>query len=880
MDRFVHLEAQSAFSFLWGTFTPEALVAAVRSLGQRAVALTDDGLFGVVRFYRAAAATGIQPIVGARVEAHGGAGGPEIVSNLTLLATDFAAYGNLCRILSIPRAAKGYGPASARPSVTLQDVKSNAAGLICLCGGRGSAIETLLSQGRYEAARQWLALWRDVFRDDGHLFVVLQNSGPAAEAEVMAASFELAAKLGLPVAATAGVAFLGPEDYELHKILVEIQRAHHHRAIDPLPHDGFYLKSGGEMARLIPYPEALANTALIARACESFELPVGGLHPPLFRSAGEAWRRLSKMCARNLARRCRPVKLEYLRRLERELKAIRERELSDFFLLVEEVIDFARRRGIRHTVRGSAAGSLVVHLLLGGVDPVARGLLFERFINDGRKDMPDVDVDFDSERRDEVLRHVMGRFPNQSAMVCTIHCFRVRSSVRLAARALGYSLEEISRLSECLPISLRGRRLGEALDNLPELRHAPIRQETRLVEVASRLAGLPFQGSVHLGGVIVTPGDINAFTPRWTSPQDLPVGQLDKDDVDALGLLKLDLLGLRMHTALEGAAEVLRQQGVNLDLDRLPLDDRRTFHLLQSTDTLGVFQVESPGQRNLIGRLRPRHFDDLVSEISLFRPGPVEGHMVDVYVQRRNGAEPVKYLHPDLEPILGETYGVILFQEHVLMIVHAIAGLSYGQADAFRRAMTKERKKSGGMIDLKERFMAGAVARGYDAWVADEIFGQVASFAAYGFCKAHAASFAHITYQSAWLKANFPQAFYLGLLNAGHVGSYPASVILSEAWRREIPIQGPHVNHSTARYEPEGLGIRVPLVVVHGVGPATTGRIVEARAARGRFSSLDDFQERVRLPARVMAVLELAGALRGLGAGDLFGTDRCEAARA
>ncbi len=874
MDRFVHLEAQSAFSFLWGTFTPETLVQAVRARGQRAVALTDDGLFGLVRFYRAATAAGIQPIVGARVEAGGGEGGLEIVSPLTLLATDFAAYARLCRILSVPRTAQGFGPASVRPPVTLDDVKPNTAGLICLCGGHGSAIETFLSQGRHEAARRWLALWRDVFRDHGRLFVVLQNHGSPGEAEVRDASFELAAELGLPVAATAGVTFLSPEDYDLHKILVEIQRVHHHRAIDPLPHDGFYLKSGQDMARLIPYPEALANTALIARACESFDLPLGRLHPPSVREPAEAWRRLSKMCARNLARRYRPIRLEYLRRLERELRAIRGRELSDFFLLVEEVVDFARRQGIRHTVRGSAAGSLVVHLLLGGVDPVARGLLFERFINDGRRDMPDVDVDFDSERRDEVLRHVMGKFPGQSAMVCTIHQFRVRSSVRLGARALGYSLGEISRLSECLPISLRGRRLLDALDNLPELRDAPIRRETRLVELASRLAGLPFQCSVHLGGVIVTPGDINAFTPLWTSPQDLPVGQLDKDDVDALGLLKLDLLGLRMHTALEGAAEVLRGRGIDLDLDRLPLDDGRTFHLLQSTDTLGVFQVESPGQRNLIGRLRPRHFDDLVSEISLFRPGPVEGHMVDVYVRRRNGAEPVKYLHPDLEPILGETYGVILFQEHVLMIVHAIAGLSYGQADAFRRAMTRDRKKSGGMIELKERFMAGAVARGYDPWVADEIFSQVASFAAYGFCKAHAASFAHITYQSAWLKAHFPQAFYLGLLNAGHVGSYPASVILSEARRSGIPVQGPHVNHSTGQYEPEGNGIRVPLVVVHGVGPAITGRIVSEREARGRFSSLDDFEERVRLPARVMAVLDMAGALRGLGAGDLFGTDR------
>ena len=528
---------------------------------------------------------------------------------------------------------------------------------------------------------------------------------------------------------------------------------------------------------------------------------------------------------------------------------------------------FARKSGIRHSVRGSAGGSLVVYLLLGGVDPVAHNLLFERFINEGRSDMPDIDLDFDSDRRDEVIRYLMDLFPRQTAMVATIHSFRVRSAVRLVARSLGYPLNEIDRLSTCLPWSFRGRNLWEALETLPELRDAPIQNETRLIHLAGRLTGLPFQSSVHLGGVIIAPEDIKDWTPVGVSLKGFPLGQLDKDDVDALGLLKLDLLGLRMHTAIQKALEILQQKGISLDLDRIPLNDRKTYALLRSTESVGVFQLESPGQRNLLGHLQPRRFGDLIAEISLFRPGPVEGNMVATYVRRRNHEEPVQIPHEDLAPVLAETYGVILFQEQVLRIVHVFSGLPYSEADAFRRAMTKDRK-SKKMVQLKQRFIQGAVEKGYSKVLAEEIFRKVAAFASYGFCKAHAASFAHITYQSAFLKAYHPQAFYLGLLNAGHVGSYPPSVILNEARRRGIPVHPPQINVSGLEYEPDGSGIRVPLVVVNGVGPEMARRIVADRERRGPFRSQEDLLSRISIPDRIVKVLSLAGAMDGL--------DECE----
>jgi len=435
--------------------------------------------------------------------------------------------------------------------------------------------------------------------------------------------------------------------------------------------------------------------------------------------------------------------------------------------------------------------------------------------------------------------------------------------VRLAARALGYPLYEIDRLTKCLPWSLRGIGLKKAMTRLPELKDSPLRHEQMLLSLAAHIEGLPFQSSVHLGGVILAPHDITDWTPVSTSSKGFSVGQLNKDDVDCLGLLKLDILGLRMHTALRKAEEILRQEGINVDLTKLPLDDYSTYALFQSTESLGIFQLESPGQRHLLGRLQPGKFSDIVAEISLFRPGPVKGDMVQTYLDRRNGRQPIEFLHPDLRPILEETHGVIVFQEQVLRVVHVFAGFSYASADAFRRAMTKDRS-SEEMARLKTQFMDRAIRQGHSTELAKEVFRQVATFAAFGFCKAHAVAFAHITYQSAWLKAHHPRAFYLGLLNAGHVGSYPPWVILNEARRQGIPVHPPHVNSSHLEYRAEGNGICVPFWVIRGIGPSLAQRIVSERKENGAFLSWEDFFIRVSLPANARSRLILSGALKGL----------------
>ena len=853
-EGFVNLDTASAFSFLWGTFTPEMLAERARKLGQEAVALTDLwSTHGIARFWRACRHRGIQAIAGARVEISG-------QGWAVLLAMNLKGYGNICRILS---SGLMEGAGRAVP-VSLGTLKAHSEGVICITGVEGSAVRALARRREMEAAGIKLLALRDALRKGGKLVMGVQNNG-ASDPPANDILLDLACSTGITAAAVNHTAFLCPGDYQIHRILSYVQKRHHHRQVKPLPDSSFFLLSRRDMEERVRDRTLVQNTVKIAELCRDFSFPSGKVHPPSFREGRTADLFLSKKAVRALARKMDVVPADYISLLDRELEAVKKRRLSDLFLLVHEICSFAEKRGIRSSIRGSAAGSLLVHLLHGGPDPVEHGLLFERFINDGRDDLPDIDIDFDSERRDEVTGWIMERFcrPMRAALVATIHTLRVRSAVRLAARAMGYPLSRIDVLSRCLPWSLRGIPLKEAVDRLPELRDSPLREETALLEAASSIEGLPFQSSVHLGGIILVPGHVNDWTPVCRSRKGFPVAQLDKDDIEILGLLKLDILGLRMHTAIEKALAVLRQQDLHPDMENLPLDDRKTFELLCSGKTLGIFQVESSGQRNLIGRLQPGTFNDIVAEISLFRPGPVKGDMVNRYVKRKNRQEPVELLHPDLEDILKETYGVIVFQEQVLRTARRFAGFSYSDADAFRRAMTKGRSR-GEMAMLKNAFIQGALRKGHDLKSAELVFKKVAAFAAYGFCKAHAVSFARITWQSAWLKAHHPAAFYIGLLNAGNVGSYPPFVILNEARRSGIPVLPPHVNRSGTEYLLEGRAIRCPLHVIRGLGRTTAGRIVSERHEGGGFRSWDDFFARVQLPVRTRHMIILAGALEGL----------------
>ncbi len=868
MDRFVNLDVASAFSFLWGTFTPEELVKKVCLLGHDAVALTDIwGTYGIPRFWRACMRHGVTCIPGARLEISG-------QGWVVLLARNLDGYENLCRLTSLGIDA---GQKGGKRIVSASYAKEFSRGLICITSVAGSASRHLAARGDETGAGIKLLALREIFRKDESLFSAVQyNLETDREANLILEN--RARKLGLPQVAVNHAAFLDPSSHPVHLMLTEIQRRHHHRRITPLPDSSFHICSKADMLARAGNTkaglEAIEATLRIKELCSGFSFPSGRMHPPVFRQKEAADRKLARSAMAALARRHQVVPRAYIGRLVQELDAVKRRGLSDFFLLVHEICKVASEKGIRHSIRGSAAGSLIVHLLHSGPDPLRHNLLFHRFINDGRNDLPDIDIDFDSERRDEITRWLVEKLNSgklscdpdsrgHAALVATISTFRVRSAVRLAARAMGYPLREIDRLCRCLPWSLRGIPLSEAISRLPELRDSPLRHEKALLAAACAIEGLPSQPSVHLGGVILAPGHINRWAAVSSSSKGLPVAHLDKNDIEILGLLKLDLLGLRMHTAIKKSVQVLARQGIQIDIDSLPHDDMAVFDLISSGDTLGVFQLESSGQRHLACMLQPDTFNDIAIEISLFRPGPVQGDMVQRYLRRRQGRERIEFLHRDLKDILEPTLGVIVFQEQVLSIVEKFAGFSRADADAFRRAMTRDRS-SGEMKRLKSAFINGAVRKGHHRSSAEAVYEKIAAFAAYGFCKAHATAFACITWQSAWLKTHHPRAFYIGLLNAGHVGSYPPFVILNEARRRGIPTLPPHINSSSLEYIPEGRGIRCPLTVIRGIGRKTAEKIVNDRRVRGKYTGWDDFFSRIQLPHRARHMLIFAGALAGL----------------
>lgn len=848
---FTHLHVHSSFSFLYGTFTPEELTVHARNMGFSAIALTDkNGLYGAVRFYKACIRAGIKPIIGAEITLLD-------FSSIILLAMSPAGYRSLCRLITAAHLKNVRGD----PRASLDVLDMYKEGLLCLTGGREGNLYRLISESNLDQALEWLKILKNIYAP--HIYVELQNHGLEKDSEILAIMSALAGQSDIPTAATNDATFLLKEDYCVHKALVGIQRSVHHRDINTLPNDSFYIKTGREMEKCINHIDAMENTNYISDICR-LQLPVGRIHPPVFSipSGEPASRMIIKVCYQKMAEKYRPISLPVIQRLEDEIKMINAKDLAGYFLLVKDIHEFAKLRLIRCSVRGSAAGSLITYLLLGGVDPVEHNLLFERFLNEARLDLPDIDLDFDSLRRDEVIQYVMDKYKGRTAMVATVPTFRARGAIRKLGRTLGYPYSYIGRLTAFLPCYLPSANIKDAAGVLPELKDSPVEKEPELIELAKRISGLPFQLSVHLGGVIITPGEITDWVPVEMSNKGFPVAQYDKNDIEALGLIKLDLLGLRMHTAIRQTLDVLKEQGIELNIDQVPLDDEKTYRLLRTTDTVGIFQVESPGQRQLLGRLQPKNFSDIIAEISLFRPGPMEGNMINPYILRSQGREKVAYLHPALIPALEETYGVLLFQEQVLRMAHDLAGFSYADADNLRRAMTKDRSTEE-MAKIKETFVKGCLSRGHSRLLSEKFFSMIATFAAYGFCKAHAASFAHITYQSAYLKAHYPLEFYLGLLNAGHVGSYPQSVFVNEARRNGIKILPPHVNYSRELYTKEDYGIRIGLLLIKGIGSQFARRIVQERD-KGLFISIEDFQERIGPPEKILNNLLLSGALAGL----------------
>lgn len=890
---FVHLHTHSNFSFHDGACPLPALVERAAELEMPALALTDhQGLSGAIRFYRACRDAGIAPIIGCEivVEAAGVLGEeadlppesrlvlPARVGfgrasafgfHLTVLARDFAGYRNLCRLLSRTHLR---GP-EVPSVVSLRDLEHFGEGLIALSGcGNGEAALSV-AHARPGRARSALMRLANCF-EPGAFFVELVHPLTAESPRIIGGLVEAADDLSFPVVATNDVHYLRPEGHRIHDVLASVGA----RMALPGPYDRpnaeLWLKSPTEMRRLFAGCERACDATLeIASMCADFELPLGQFHfPGADLPRGEtAYSVLAKESWRGLERRYSPMIPEAIRRLQHELTLIDQMGFAEYFLVVKEIVDFAKAKRIRCSGRGSAGDSIVAFALgITDADPIAHDLLFERFLNPERRQMPDIDVDFDSARRDEVIEFIYRRFGSEHvAMVATVQTTTARSAVRIAARAFGLPIAEVNSLSRYLPW-VSARKIREVLETYPECRDHPLHEAryAPILEIAEQLDRTPTHLGTHLGGFIITRDPVASWMPLQWAAKGVVVSQYDKDDIEALGLVKMDILGLRMHSAISSAVEMARERvGVAAVPEpfELPKDDPRVYEMIAAADSVGMFQLESSGQRNLSTRLKSNRFEDIIAQISLFRPGPLEAEMITPFIRRRHGIEPVTVPHENMREVLADSYGVIVYQEQVLLVAREVAGFTLAEADSLRRAMTKGRSREQ-MEAIRAHFLEKAMARGVDAEVAAEVFRQLEGFAAYGFNKAHAACFAVVSYASAWLKTYYPAEFSCAILNHEPMGFYTPRLVVNDARRHGIEILAPHVNDSAVDHTvaSDGAAIRIGLKDVHAMTARLLATVPVERAVRP-FRDLADFVRRTRAELPAAESLIRIGALDGLG---------------
>jgi error-prone DNA polymerase len=873
---FVHLDVRSFFSLKDGAFSPQDLARRAAAIGMPAVAMTDrDGLYGVARFVSACQKVGVKPILGATLTVRAapeGMRGPTD-SQVTLIAQDDAGYANLCRLITDAHMTGERGD----PSLVPEQICAHPRGLVCLLGPR-SLPGTLAVAGRFDAAQVAVDPFREAFGE--RLFVAVEHRLEPNSTTEVRLLLRLAEWIGSKAVATNPVRYLVPEDAFLADALECMREivpvASHH--VSRMNAEGS-LKPVHEMRALFAErPDLCDRTVEIAESC-SFDVGLRTVHFPDFgtprgRSAGSV---LAERCWRGMERRDLQPTTEVRDRLDHELALIQTMGYAAYFLTVADIVQDIRAMGIRCACRGSAAGSLVCYLTgISDVDPVRHDLVFERFLNPLRDELPDIDVDVESARREDVYDMILSRYgQDRCACVTMVDTYRARSAVREVGKALGYPEVEVDTVAKAFP-HIGAQDLRKAIEILPELVGSNLAagQLELLFRVAERLEGFPRHLALHPSGIVLSSHDLVNRVPLERSFQGYRMIQADKDDVELLGYLKLDVLGVRMLSSMRHALdEIARTESVKLDLDDIAKDDEPTFELIRSSDTLGCFQIESPGQRELLQKLQPTRWEDLIVDISLFRPGPVKSDMIQPYLNRRHGMELPNYSHPSLRPVLRETYGVIVYHEQVMRTLAALAGYDLTTADRIRRHLDDGAE----LPSLQADFLARAKARGIPDDVARNIWDDVAQFASFGFCKAHAAAFAVPTYQSAYLKAHFPAHFLAGVLTHDP-GMYPRRLILEDAREQGIPILPLDVNASEPEYVVEPVevasprlqradyGIRLALKDVHGISDAEIRSILEARADRP-FRDVGDFLRRTTVSRPVVEALAHAGAFDALPAG-------------
>ncbi len=875
---YVPLHLHSEYSLLDGAIRLQELVDEASAFRMPAVAVTDHGnLFGAVELYRLATKAGIKPIIGcevyvapgSRLEKRHGNDSEDASYHLILIARDNQGYRNLVSLVTRAYTEGFY----YKPRIDRDLLEQYSGGLIALTSCMKGEIPVYLQRGMIEKAREKALEYKHILGPE-NFYIELQDNGLPEQEKLNHKLFELARELHIGIVATNDCHYLKREDARAHDILLCIQTGKTVNDKNRLrfQSDGFYFKSPDEMKRAFrDIPEAVLNSRAIAERC-SVEFKLGDSLLPRYEVQDKSPESLlDELVHAGLTNRLgRHADAVYTQRLDRELEIIRKMDYASYFLIVWDFIRHAKEQGIPvGPGRGSAAGSLVSYCLgITDIDPVKYTLLFERFLNPERISMPDIDVDFCKDRRSEVISYVADKYgKDHVAQIITFGTMAAKAAIRDVGRALDMPYGEVDRIAKLIPntvhITIQDTLKSEAqLKALYESN--PKIQE--LIDTAMRLEGLSRHASTHAAGVVISPAPLTDYTPLYRNPSDGSImTQFDMLSIERIGLLKFDFLGLKTLTVIDKTLAYMRENGSDFALKDISFDDRKTYELLSSGNTTGIFQLESAGMRDLLVKISPNRFEDIIAIVALYRPGPMGSGMIDEFIKRKKGKIPVKYDLPQLKEILDETYGVILYQEQVMRIANKLANFSMGQADILRKAMGK--KKPEEMEKQKEAFIQGAIANRIPEKKAKRIFDLMAYFAEYGFNKSHSAAYAYVAYQTAYLKAHYSVEFMAATLSADMDNT--DKIVKSIAGCRDMGIEilPPDINHSGKEFKVVGTSIRFGLEAVKGVGSAAIESIIEARDATGPFTSVTNFLERIdqrKVNKKVIDGLIKAGAFDSL----------------
>jgi DNA polymerase-3 subunit alpha len=854
---------------------PKTIAERAAKLHFPAIAMTDrNGLYAAMPFSDACAAKGVQPIIGAMLaiarpaEIAGGAA----FDWLVLLAKDELGYANLCKLVSEAHLDR---PLAEEPHVAMTALEGRSEGLIALTAGSEGALARLLADGQFVHAKLYCERLEALFPD--RLYIELSRRGDRVEEAAENALIDLAYERNLPLVATNPAAYTDPSFHAAHDAMLCIAHSAYIESADRVTSSpDAWLKDGAAMAELFSdLPEALANTAVIAQRCAIGAPKRQPILPRLSDDEDETLRRDAHAgLAQRLERRQDADQQAYRERLDFELDVITGMGFAGYFLIVADFIKWAKGEGIPvGPGRGSGAGSLVAwSLTITDLDPIELNLLFERFLNPERVSMPDFDIDFCETHRDEVISYVQRKYGrDRVAQIITFGRLKARAVLKDTGRVLQMSYGQVDRLAKLIPNHPTDpwtleRCLNGVSELATEYRNEP--DVKRLFDLAMKLEGLPRHASTHAAGVVIGDRRLDELVPLFRDPRsDMPVTQFDMKYVEAAGLVKFDFLGLKTLSVLERARQMLAAQSVNVDLAALKWGDPEVFELLQRGDTLGVFQFESEGMRRMLTAVRPSSFDDITALGALYRPGPMDN--IPMFAARKNGLEPIQYPHPLLEPVLKETYGIIVYQEQVMEAARVLAGYSLGEADLLRRAMGKKIQSE--MDAQRSRFVEGAAANDIAPDKASELFDLIDKFAGYGFNKSHSAGYAVIAYQTAWLKAHHRPEFYAASMSFDMAQTDKLALFVEDMRRAELECLPPDINASWADFAVEGGSVRYALGALKGVGEKAMEALVAEREANGPFASLEDFA--ARIDPRLLNRRQLES-LTGAGAFDSIAPDR------